>query len=65
MAVTDERLVFELDFHCDLLDNFPVIQASLKRFVLVHQQRYTMKLYAIITSERDSRAGKRGGNEFL
>jgi hypothetical protein len=24
-----------------------------------------MKLYAIVTSERDSRAGKKGGNECL
>jgi hypothetical protein len=24
-----------------------------------------MKIYATITSERDSRAGKKGGNEFL
>ena len=24
-----------------------------------------MKLYAIVTSERDSRAGKKGGNDYL
>jgi hypothetical protein len=29
-----------------------------------HQSNY-MKFYATITNERDSRAGKKGGNEFL